>query len=185
MKILYLHGLGSSGQSSTVQGLKAAGLEVVAPDYKPQHFTESLQQLAALVEAEQPDILVGTSMGGYYALKLNERYGLKTLVVNACFDPATLLRHYLQAPAMDYVTNQPILFDQTMLDAFEAVMITGNTCVQPRAIVGTRDDVIDPSAQRQFCRQQGIEWHDVDWGHRVEDIPLLIQQIERVIQLPG
>ncbi len=51
MKILYLHGLGSSGQSSTVQGLQAAGLEVVAPDYKPQHFTESLQQLAAQVEA--------------------------------------------------------------------------------------------------------------------------------------
>ena len=182
MKILYLHGLGSSGQSSTVQGLRATGLDVVAPDYKPQHFTESLKQLASLVEAEQPDILVGTSMGGYYALKLYERYGLRTLIVNACFDPATLLQHYLQAPAMDYVTGESIQFDQSMLDEFEAVKIPGSTRAQLRALVGTRDNVIDPDAQRQFYRQQGIEWHEVNWGHRVEGIPLLVEHVEQVVQ---
>lgn len=181
MKILYLHGLGSSGQSSTVQGLRAAGLEVIAPDYKPQHFAASLQQLGVLLEVEQPAIVVGTSMGGYYALKLYEQFAGNTLVINACFDPSRLLRHYLDRPAMDYTTYEPIAFSQAMLDAFEAVDLSGQTNQLPQALVGTRDEVIDPSAQIQFYHQYGIQWHEVDWGHRVENVPLLVGFIQKII----
>ena len=60
-------------------------------------------------------------MGGYYALKLFERFALPTIAINPCFDPATLLQKYLEQPAHDFVTDTPIPFDQSMLDAFEPI----------------------------------------------------------------
>lgn len=79
-KILYLHGFASSGASGTVDLLRrefwgaddANRLQVVSPDI-PVDPVEALPMLKALVEKEDPIIIVGTSMGGMYAQQLRGR----------------------------------------------------------------------------------------------------------------
>lgn len=177
-KILYLHGLGSSGQSSTVQKLLAQGLDVIAPSYRPEYYHESLSALSLVLQENQVSLIVGTSMGGYYALKLAEITQLPVLVVNPCFEPATILAHYCQTPAMNYVTHEPIPFDQAMLTAFEE--INALNLQSPRIIIGRKDDVIPASYQQAFCRQRGWAFIETDWGHRVEDPMLLASFIVQV-----
>ena len=67
MKLIYFHGFASSGASGTVQLLRKMlpSAEVIAPDI-PVDPEEALPFLKDLVEAEQPDVIVGTSMGGMY-----------------------------------------------------------------------------------------------------------------------
>ncbi len=181
MRTLYLHGLGSNGQSSTARGLAQLGLTVISPDYQPQHYLQSIDQLSALIEEQQPDLIAGTSMGGYYALKLRERFALPSVIVNPCFDPASLLHKYLETPAHDYVTDTPIPFTEQMLSAFEQVKGTESEPSQFSILIGRNDDVIPAALQRRFCEQQGWRWQEVDWGHRVEDTALLADLMQQTL----
>jgi predicted esterase YcpF (UPF0227 family) len=58
------------------------GWRVVAPDLPVDPF-EALRLLRDMVEREQPDIVVGTSMGGMYTQQL---WGVPRIVVNPSFE---------------------------------------------------------------------------------------------------
>ncbi len=69
--VLYVHGFASSGQSGTVTRLRTVmpAARVVAPDL-PIHPQEALELLRQTCEAEHPDLIIGTSMGGMYTEQL-------------------------------------------------------------------------------------------------------------------
>ena len=83
-KLIYVHGFASSGSSGTVMTLRRcmSGWRVVAPDLPMDPF-EALRLLRDMVEREQPDIVVGTSMGGMYTQQL---WGVPRIVVNPSFE---------------------------------------------------------------------------------------------------
>ena len=89
-KILYLHGFGSSGASGTVDLLRREFWEkadaahraaIVAPDI-PLDPLVALPMLKELAVSEKPDIVIGTSMGGFYAQQL---HGFTRICVNPSF----------------------------------------------------------------------------------------------------
>ena len=83
-KLLYVHGFASSGSSGTVMTLRhyLTGWRVIAPDLPVDPF-EALELLRKMVDEEQPDIVVGTSMGGMYTQQL---WGVPRIVVNPSFE---------------------------------------------------------------------------------------------------
>lgn len=87
MKLVYFHGFASSGASGTVQQLRKIfpSAQVVAPDI-PVDPEEALPMLQKLVQAEQPDVIVGTSMGGMYAQQM---HGFLRICVNPSFRIST------------------------------------------------------------------------------------------------
>lgn len=88
MKLIYFHGFASSGASGTVQLLRhiLPSAEVIAPDI-PVDPDEALPLLRSLVEEEQPDLIVGTSMGGMYAQQM---HGHLRICVNPAFRMSTM-----------------------------------------------------------------------------------------------
>ena len=88
MKIIYFHGFASSGASGTVELLRKAlpEIEVVAPDI-PVDPVEALPYLKQLVADENPDLIIGTSMGAIYAQQM---YGYKKICVNPAFNMSTM-----------------------------------------------------------------------------------------------
>lgn len=91
-KILYVHGFSSSGQSGTVVKIREMlpGATVVAPDL-PSHPAEAMDLLHHTCETENPDLIIGTSMGGMYAEML---YGYDRILVNPAFQMGdTMLKH--------------------------------------------------------------------------------------------
>ncbi len=69
--IVYLHGFGSSSQSSTVAYLakKLPEYHVIAPDI-PIDPAEALPMLHDYCKSHRASLIVGTSMGGMYAMQL-------------------------------------------------------------------------------------------------------------------
>lgn len=67
-KIMYIHGFMSSAQSGTVDILRRMlpDATVVAEDI-PLHPAEAMAMLRDMAQREQPDLIIGTSMGGMYA----------------------------------------------------------------------------------------------------------------------
>ena len=83
MKLIYFHGFGSSAASGTIRTLreKLTDFKVIAPDI-PVDPAEALPFLRELCEKEQPNVVVGTSMGGMYAQQM---FGFNRICVNPAF----------------------------------------------------------------------------------------------------
>jgi len=84
MRIVYFHGFASSGATGTAQLLQQILTEdeIIAPDI-PMDPAEALPYLKEFVATEQPDLIIGTSMGGMYAQQMR---GFRKICVNPAFN---------------------------------------------------------------------------------------------------
>ncbi len=90
MKVLFIHGLASSGAYKMASSLRILlkGGEVIAPDV-PIDPREALELLEGICRDERPDLIVGLSLGGFWAQKLR---GFRKILVNPDFHISRLLR---------------------------------------------------------------------------------------------
>jgi len=144
-KILYLHGLESSNVCDKVDFLKENAV-VLAPsiDYRKSNIEKELMDM---VESFQPDLIIGSSMGGHVGLMLANYYKIETIVFN---------------PAIHSRSIDP------ELNILEAK--TPNSNFQPLIILGKNDDVIDPEYTKDILQYSRYSW-DIEevenMGHRV------------------
>ena len=91
-KILYVHGFASSGQSGTVTRIREVfpNATVIAPDL-PVQPEEAMDLLRRTCDAEKPDLVVGTSMGGMYAEML---YGFDRVLVNPALQMGDTMKEH-------------------------------------------------------------------------------------------
>jgi len=122
--IVYVHGFGSSAQTGTVARLRQVlpSARVVAEDI-PLHPEEGFRMLRALVEREQPQLILGTSMGGMYAEML---YGFDRILVNPAFRMADTMRAHgmtgtqqFQNPRQDGI--QEFYVDKALIKEYREV----------------------------------------------------------------
>lgn len=113
-KIMYVHGFMSSAQSGTVTLLRTLlpGATVVAEDI-PLHPEEGMAMLRAMAARENPDLIVGTSMGGMYTEML---YGYDRILVNPAFEMG-------QAMAQSNMTGRQV-FQNPRQDGVSEVVVT-------------------------------------------------------------
>ena len=89
MKVLFIHGLASSGAYKTATSLHhlLKPCEVIAPDV-PIEPEEALQMLHGICDKEHPDLIVGLSLGGFWAQKMR---GYRKILINPDFHVSRLL----------------------------------------------------------------------------------------------
>lgn len=90
MKVLFIHGLASSGAYKMASSLRILlkGSEVIAPDV-PIDPREAMALLEGICRDERLDLIVGLSLGGFWAQKLR---GYRKILVNPDFHISRLLR---------------------------------------------------------------------------------------------
>lgn len=93
MKILFIHGLASSGAYKTADTLRILfrPCEVIAPDV-PIEPDEAFALLSTLCADKQPDLIVGLSLGAFWAQKL---HGYRKICINPDLHVSVLLRTML------------------------------------------------------------------------------------------
>ena len=91
-KVMYVHGFGSSGQSGTVDRIRTvfSNAEVIAPDL-PIRPQEAMALLQDLCQKEQPQLIIGTSMGGMYTEML---YGYDRILVNPALQMGDTMKEH-------------------------------------------------------------------------------------------
>lgn len=108
--ILYIHGLNSSPASLKASQLLRAmdrlGLaEQLRVPALHHHPRQAMAQLEALIEELGCPVLVGSSLGGYYATRLAERHGLRALLINPAVQPHLRFDGYL-GPQKNYYSDE-------------------------------------------------------------------------------
>lgn len=172
-KIMYVHGFMSSGQSGTVKLLRELMPEatVVARDI-PLHPDEGFAMLGQMAREEQPDLIIGTSMGGMYAERLR---GFDRILVN----PALRM-----GDTMSRLTGKQA-FQNPREDGVQEFMVTKGLIKEYRdfsdhcfeglstddadrvwGLFGDTDDVVDSFGLFAQHYRQAIHFHG---GHRLID----------------
>ena len=146
-KIMYVHGFLSSAQSGTVKMLRQLMPQatVVAEDI-PVHPAEGMELLNRMTEREQPDLIIGTSMGGMYTEML---YGHDRILVNPAFEMGATMssmtgRQEFQNPRLDGV--QELMVTKSLIKEYAEITthcFTGINAEEQRRVFGLFGDA-DP-----------------------------------------
>ena len=163
-KLLYIHGLSSSGNSSTAKNLAQLlpDVEVIAPDL-PINPVEAIRLLQKICKSELPDIIIGTSMGGMFAQQL---HGYKKILVNPAFHVSEFLRKNIGIqPFLNSRIDGATTYEITNLlcdkylkiesNQFEGITLfdRGNTF----ALFGEKDELVN-------CQKEYLQYYEiVEW----------------------
>ena len=98
--IIYVHGFGGSGEGVKAKLFKEAFTDenVIAPSlsYVPDLAISTLCELIESFLALNKSVsLIGSSLGGYYALYLSDKYNLKAVLLNPSMYPYKTLAAYV------------------------------------------------------------------------------------------
>ncbi|KMM83545.1 hypothetical protein SAMN04490203_4260 [Pseudomonas taetrolens] len=98
--ILYIHGFNSAPESKKATQLSSLMQRIGCSDQLRvpalhHHPREAIAQLQAAISDLGRPLLVGSSLGGYYATYLAEQHGLKALLVNPAVSPHRMFDGYL------------------------------------------------------------------------------------------
>jgi uncharacterized protein len=155
--ILYIHGLNSSPASLKASLLQrvmvqlglAEHLRVPALHHHPQR---AIAQLEALIDELGRPVLVGSSLGGYYATHLAERHGLSALLINPAVRPHLRFEGYL-GPQKNYYSDEVWELTVEHVAALAALDVT--TLQNPERYqvwLQTGDETLDYRAAQAYYR---------------------------------
>lgn len=195
LNILYLHGFASSGNSGTAKEIQEClpNCKVISPDL-PIQPSEALALIHKIIDEQEIDLVIGTSMGGYFAAQIS---GTMKILVNPSFHVSRMMRNRLgdnsemtipyfkarEDGATEFVLTKDIANRYFAMERnIEKTAVSSNSCnIQTLGVFGTDDDVVD-------CREEYLSMYDniryFKGGHRlnkeaVEEviIPSILQMV--------
>ena len=160
-KVIYFHGYGSNGNTDTAKNLRSAlgaDFDVVSPSYNgslPAEAARALQCVCLRDTAAHP-ILVGTSLGGFFANYFSRTLGLPAVIINPSLTPSVSLKKYGEHPDVS--------------NAYAALEAAERRCTTRPArivILGMQDEVLD-HAKNGLLLKDVAQIVQIPMGHRVD-----------------
>jgi predicted esterase YcpF (UPF0227 family) len=129
-RILYLHGFNSSPQSHKARLLQGYMQRQGLGDYieipeipsVPAEAIGLLRKQAEKIQQEQGLSVAGSSLGGFYATWLAEKFNCPAVLINPAVKPHELLIKYL-GENINYHTAESWILDQAHIEQFRELYI--------------------------------------------------------------
>jgi len=155
--ILYIHGLNSAPASRKATQISTAmnrmgladQLRVPALHHHPR---QAIAQLDALVAELGQPLLVGSSLGGYYATHLAQRHGLKALLINPVVNPHQLFDGFLGTQQNLYTGETWELTHDHIVALAELEVPAPNDPKRYQVWLQTADETLDYRRAERFYR---------------------------------
>lgn len=167
IKVIYLHGYGSSSASDKVTGLREYFWDVYAPDI-PIYWDEAETLLKKFIQSvidldQRQTVIVGTSLGGYWATRMADHFRLPSVIINPSCTPATSLRKYLpEFPVPELIKYLPLV---PMNVASRTVLLSMD------------DEVINPKVAKMMFSPFADVVEYPKMGHRFNSINIIADHI--------
>ena len=206
MNIVYIHGLDSDANSA--KGLLLEGycekhypkITVLRPDFNqpPQVVFDNLLNLVADLRSDSNVVLVGSSLGGYFATLVSNETGCPTLLINPSTEPHITLQRFEDDKGADTLKmddhedkilhTTPGGWDLTKADLqwfadYQLISVTHPD--QVAVIVKKGDELLDANLSAAFYQQQGATVTVQEGGdHRFSDfadhLPTVIEIVQQL-----
>lgn len=180
--IVYLHGFRSSPQSNKAQRLKAhMAARGLGGRFWCEQLPPSPREAIALAEkqiaaAATPVTVVGSSLGGYYATHLAEKYRLKAVLVNPAVVAHLSLAEFV-GPQTNLYSGETFEFRPEYIDELRVIEVPRISRTQDFLLLAeTGDEVLDyrlAVAKYMGARQVVLEGGDhsfTRWDEHLETV---------------
>ena len=184
MTLVYIHGFNSSSASLKgqllQQAVQASGcdIQLVAPDlpFEPGKAINLLQQVVEQALERSRIMLIGSSLGGYYATYLAEQYRCHAVLVNPAVRPYALLDSYLGMQKNIY-THEEYILTAAHIDQLKALEVQRITRpARYLLMLQTGDEVLD--YRQALEKYQGSEQVVIEGGdHGFQNFSEYIERI--------
>lgn len=135
---------------AVMQRIGLAGqLRVPALHHHPRQAIAQLE--ADIAELDRP-LLVGSSLGGYYATHLAERHGLKALLINPAVNPHQLFDGYLGTQTNHYTGETWELTHDHVSALAELEVAPPEDAARYQVWLQTGDETLDYRRAERFYR---------------------------------
>ncbi|WP_107851884.1 YqiA/YcfP family alpha/beta fold hydrolase [Oceanimonas marisflavi] len=185
--LLYLHGFNSSPNSIKAR-LMHEHLEACRPDIElicPQLAATpaaAWEQIASICDQlNTPFGVVGSSLGGFWATRVAEHYGVCAVVVNPAVNPHVLLADWLGEQVNPYTNERYTLTGQHMAELAE-LRVSEPTCLDRIWLLQQQgDEVLDYREALDYyhfartCIQKGGDHAFIGFDHYCAQIIRFLQ----------
>ena len=191
MNIIYLHGFQSSHLSIKGQYIQAFCQNqhhVHLPDLNmpPEQV---LAHVSEMIECLDQVVLIGSSLGGFYATQLVAKHAVPAVLINPAMRPWQLF-HDLFGAELPYVVNAQWTLDQTQLDQLEQMAVPFVQDADKILVLLQQDDeVLDyREAQRYYSNaaHQSMIMTEANGNHAMDNfadkIPMALQFLSDCIK---
>lgn len=186
--IIYLHGLNSSGNSKKAKALDDlfSDIEVIAPDI-PYDPVKAIPFLEVFIEARNDGdlMLIGSSLGGYYAQYLARKYPCKVVLINPALNPVPLLLGQVGEQTNYYTGKKYMLTEEIVRSLAQYDVINpGKDGIPTIVLLDEEDELIDYRDAKK--RYDGIGRVEVFLGgsHRFDHLKESVEFIRQAYRPP-
>lgn len=187
--IVYLHGFNSGGRSAKATWLREhlPEITVLSPTY-PAHVADAapevLREYFARVRGEHPEdkklLLVGSSMGGFWARYLAPELGAGMALINPAMHPDTDLLQ-LVGLIRNEATGEEYVLTEAQVKALARYQVPKcNPDVPTLVLLDEADEVLDYREAQAFYRACDRVIVYPGGSHRFEHLPEALPEIRRL-----
>ena len=166
--IAYIHGFNSSPESNTFGMLRKIFPDAHALDYPssgffPENLARLQKQARDLNDASSPFVLVGASLGGFYASQLSALLLCNYVLINPVVRPAQSLRQFV-GPNTSFYGEQHWEFTHQMCDSYSIFADARSAPVRRMVVLGLADTLLDPEEASAYWKNCAYI-HETNDGH--------------------
>lgn len=181
-RILFIHGFGSCSNGEKSAALKKyfGADTLLAPDLDT-HPSSAIHTLQRILSSEPVDLLIGSSLGGFFAVWLNRARPLPTVLINPAMQPWETLAAFIGLNR-NWCTGEAFELAREHLDTLHAMARTPDPAREQYLVLLARhDEVLDyRDAARRFAAFD-VRLDETD-GHRFRRLAHYLDDIARFRQ---
>jgi len=188
--IIYLHGFNSGGRSQKAAWLREhlAPEPVFAPDYPAHRAKEALRVLRKFIRRlrrENPNrrklMLIGSSLGGFWAQRLAPEFGACMVLINPSMRPGETLAGHTGRYRNEATGEETVLNAQDVLALKAHHVELCNPKVPTLLLLDAQDEVLDYRVAETALRGCGKTIVYPGGSHRFEHLAEALPEIRALV----
>lgn len=190
MKVIHLHGFGSSGTSDKARMLISAfsSFHVFSPDLPidPSAVIELVDEYVKDY-GEEGIMFVGTSLGGFYSHYFAQKYKVPCVIVNPCTKPSLALGGAVGKQQINHATGEEFMVLEQHIEKFKSMEmeLDGYDHALVSMFVAQDDEVLKPRHMKADIPNRAFFIETKTGGHRYTDNwGLVISRASHVAKTP-
>lgn len=184
--IAYLHGFNSGHNPLNVKIVELQRISDHVLGFSYDTFApreEVISYIVELLKEHAHDLLiVGTSLGAYYADACAKVLGVKSVLINPCIDPHhSFSSKFLDTEYVNYVSGEVCRLSQDMINSFKGYRIdTEKNEISPLVLLSDGDEVFSSDETAELLKHYEVVRFP-GGTHRFEQIAESMQVIENYV----
>lgn len=178
--ILYIHGFASCGNSNKTKLLRDNFKGVLCPDV-PVDPEEAIAFLQKLIIANDIDLIIGSSLGGFYASYFAEKFEIKTVLLNPSTQPFITLAPYVGTNEF-FCSGETFEWKKEHITKLWSYAISQNSIKSPLLVLLQKgDEVLDYTKAEDVYKNYEVIVQE-GGNHRFENLDEYLDKIREFMK---